>query len=130
MLRAEVRTQLGATRLDVTLAVRAGECLALAGPSGAGKTSVLRAIAGLLAPEAGHVRCGEAVWFDRAASVDLAPERRGVGYVFQEYALFAHLSAWRNVAYGLRGMPRAARRERAQALLERFGIGALADARP
>jgi molybdate transport system ATP-binding protein len=130
VLRAEVSAQLGATRLDVNLAVAAGECLAIAGPSGAGKTSVLRAIAGLLAPERGHVRCGDAVWFDRAAGVDLASERRRVGYVFQEYALFAHLSAWRNVAYGLRGMPRAARRERAHELLDRFGIGALADARP
>jgi molybdate transport system ATP-binding protein len=130
VLRAELRTPLGATRLDVSLAVPAGECLAIAGPSGAGKTSVLRAIAGLLAPEAGNVRCADAVWFDRAGGIDLAPERRRVGYVFQEYALFTHLSAWRNVAYGLRGMPRAARRERAHELLERFGIGALADARP
>jgi molybdate transport system ATP-binding protein len=130
VLRAELRTTLGATRLDVTLAVPAGECLAIAGPSGAGKTSVLRAVAGLLAPEAGHVRCAEDVWFDREAGVDLAPERRRVGYLFQEYALFTHLSAWRNVAYGLRGMSRAARRERAHELLERFGIGALADARP
>ena len=130
MLRAEVCARLGATELDVTLAVAPGECLALAGPSGAGKTSVLRAVAGLLEPELGHVACGDAVWFDRAARIDVAPERRRVGYVFQEYALFAHLNAWRNVAYGLRGMPRDARRERAQELLERFGIGALADARP
>jgi molybdate transport system ATP-binding protein len=130
VLRAEVQARLGATELDVALAVAPGECLAIAGPSGAGKTSVLRAVAGLLAPARGHVRCGEAVWFDRASGVDLAPERRRVGYVFQEYALFAHLPAWRNVAYGLRGMPRAERRARAQDLLERFGIGALADARP
>jgi molybdate transport system ATP-binding protein len=130
VLRAELGAQLGATRLDVALNVAAGECLAIAGPSGAGKTSVLRAVAGLLSPQRGSVRCGEAVWLDRAAGIDLAPERRHVGYVFQEYALFAHLSAWRNVAYGVRGMPRAARRERAHELLERFGIGALADARP
>jgi molybdate transport system ATP-binding protein len=130
VLRADVSARLGATRLDVALAVPAGECLAIAGPSGAGKTSVLRAIAGLLAPAHGRVSCGEAVWLDRAAGVDVAPERRHVGYVFQEYALFAHLPAWRNVAYGLRGMPRAARRARAYELLERFGIAALAEQRP
>jgi molybdate transport system ATP-binding protein len=130
VLRAEVRARLGATTLDVALEIPAGQCLALAGPSGAGKTSVLRAIAGLLRPDAGSVRCGGEIWLDRAAGIELAPERRRVGYVFQEYALFAHLPAWRNVAYGLRGMPRAERRERAHALLDRFGIAALADARP
>jgi molybdate transport system ATP-binding protein len=76
------------------------------------------------------VRCGDEVWLDRAEGIDLPPERRGVGYVFQEYALFAHLPAWRNVAYGLRGIPRAARRQTANELLDRFGIADLADARP
>ena len=60
----------------------------------------------------------------------MAPERRRCGYVFQEYALFAHLRVWQNVAYPLRGSPRAERRARAHELLERFGVGALADARP
>jgi molybdate transport system ATP-binding protein len=130
VLRAEVATQLGATALDLSLEVRAGECVALAGPSGAGKTSVLRVVAGLLRPSAGRVSCGDAVWLDRSAGVDIAPERRRVGYVFQEYGLFAHLSAWQNVAYGLRGVPRGRRRTRALELLERFGLGPLADARP
>jgi molybdate transport system ATP-binding protein len=129
-LRVEATAQLGATALDVAFEVPAGSCLALAGPSGAGKTSVLRVVAGLLRPATGRVSCGERVWLDRERGVDLPPERRHAGYVFQDYALFAHLPAWRNVAYGLRGMPRAARRERAHALLERFGIAGLADARP
>ena len=130
MLRVEAGARLGALDLDVALEVAAGRCLALAGPSGAGKTSILRVAAGLLKPERGTVACGEEVWLDTARGIDLAPERRGCGYVFQEYALFGHLKAWQNVAYPLTGMPRAARRERAQELLERFGIGALADARP
>ena len=130
MLRVEARTRLGALTLDAALSVEAGRCLALAGPSGAGKTSILRVAAGLLRPEHGAVACGEEVWLDTARGIDLAPERRGCGYVFQEYALFGHLRAWQNVAYPLTGMPRRARRERAQELLERFGIGALADARP
>jgi ABC-type sulfate/molybdate transport systems ATPase subunit len=86
-------------------------------------------IAGLLAPRAGRVACGDHTWLDRDRGVDLPPEARRCGYVFQDYALFPHLSAWQNVAYGLRG-PRRERRSRAHVLLERFGLGARADDRP
>ena len=130
LLRIEARHRLGALSLDVSLAVEPGECLALAGPSGAGKTSVLRVAAGLLRPEHGRVAAGEEVWLDTDSGVDVPPERRRCGYVFQEYALFPHLRAWENVAYGLRDLPRRARRSRAHDLLERFGMGRLADARP
>ena len=130
MLRVEARTRLGELELDVALAVAAGECLALAGPSGAGKTSVLRVVAGLLRPEHGLVRCGGETWLDTDAGRDLAPDVRRCGYLFQEHALFPHLSAWRNVAYPLREVPRGERRKRAVELLERFGMGRLADARP
>ena len=130
MLRVEAATRLGAFALDVALEVPTGECLALAGPSGAGKTTVLRVAAGLVRPERGRVVCGEEIWLDVERGVDVAPERRRVGYVFQEYALFAHLRVWQNVAYPLRGMGRTERRARALELLERFGIAALADERP
>jgi molybdate transport system ATP-binding protein len=130
VLRAEARTRLGALELDVALEVRSGECLALAGPSGAGKTSVLRIAAGLVRPERGLVEANGETWLDTERGVDVPPEERRCGYVFQEYALFPHLSAWHNVAYPLRGMPRARRRERALELLGRFGLGELADARP
>ncbi|HEU4702995.1 MAG TPA: ABC transporter ATP-binding protein [Conexibacter sp.] len=130
MLSFALEAAVGAVELDLALEVPNGSCLALAGPSGAGKTSVLRAVAGLLRPQRGRVVCGGETWFDADAGVDLPPERRRCGYVFQDYALFGHLSAWRNVAYGLHGVPRARRRAAAQALLERFGVGALADVRP
>jgi molybdate transport system ATP-binding protein len=129
-LAVAARTRVGALELDVALEVAAGECVALAGPSGAGKTSVLRTVAGLLSPLQGRVACGEKVWLDTARGIGLPAERRRCGYLFQEYALFGHLSAWRNVAYALHESPRAEREPRARALLERFGLGERADARP
>lgn len=96
--------------------------MALVGPSGAGKSSVLRAVAGLARPEDGRIALGDRVWFDAARRVDLPPERRSVGLVFQEYALFPHLTVAQNVAFGGRG--------RAGALMESMRIAHLAGARP
>ena len=115
--------RLGDFDLDAVLEAPAGSCLALAGPSGAGKSTLLRIAAGLLRPAHGSVTCGEEVWLDTASEPELAPELRRCGYVFQDYALFGHMAVWQNVAYGLRGMPRAERRRRAEELLDRFGIG-------
>ena len=130
MLRASAQTRLGALTLAASVEVAPGECLALAGPSGAGKTSMLRVVAGLLRPEQGAVRCGEQVWLDTAAGRDVPPERRRCGYLFQDLALFPHLNAWQNVAYALSGVGRGERRRRAHELLDRFGLAARADARP
>ena len=104
---------------DLRLALEVERTVALVGPSGSGKTSVLRSIAGLARPR-GRIALGEEVWLD--GSVVLPPEQRRVGLVFQEYALFPHLSVERNVAFG--------GRERVGELLERFRISHLADARP
>ncbi len=90
------------------------------GPSGAGKSTLLRLIAGLLRPAAGRVEVDGAVWF--GPGVDLPPERRGVGFVFQDYALFPHLSVRGNVAFGAA--------QPVEPLLERLGIAHLAGARP
>lgn len=92
------------------------------GPSGAGKTTVLRAIAGLRRPDRGWIACDGRRWFDAHARVNLPPEVRSVGLVFQEYALFPHMSVRENVAFG--------GRERVDELLERFHIAHLADERP
>jgi molybdate transport system ATP-binding protein len=130
VLHAELAASVGGIELHVELRVSAGECLALAGPSGAGKTTVLRMIAGTQNPARGRVACDEQVWLDSERRVDLPPERRRCGYVPQEHALFPHLPAWKNVAYGLGRLGRAERRRRALELLERFGLGQRADARP
>ncbi len=130
MLRVDASLVLGRFELDVALEAPAGRCLVLAGPSGAGKTTVLRVVAGLVRPRHGHVACGERTWLDTERRIDVPIERRRCGYVFQDYALFGHLSAWRNVAYGLRELPRAERRRRAHELLDLFGVAHLADAHP
>jgi molybdate transport system ATP-binding protein len=98
------------------------ETVALVGPSGAGKTTVLRAIAGLIRPEAGRIELDGAVLFDAEAGIDIPPERRRVGFVFQDYALFPHMTVEQNVRY--------AGRERVDELLERLGIAHLARTRP
>lgn len=130
MLRAELRHSIGALELELEFSVEPGRCLSLAGPSGSGKTTVLRLVAGTTRPDDGRISLGEEVWFDSSRGISWPPERRRCGFVFQDYALFPHLSAWRNVAYGLRATPRARRRAAAVALLERFGIAAWADASP
>jgi molybdate transport system ATP-binding protein len=107
---------------DVELALDVGaETFALVGPSAAGKTSVLRAVAGLVRPARGTIACGDTAWFDAGRGIDLRPEQRSVGYVFQEYALFPHLSVEQNVAFG---------GGRADRLLWRLGIEQLAKAKP
>jgi sulfate transport system ATP-binding protein len=88
---------------DVSLTVRAGELMALLGPSGSGKTTLLRVIAGLEIADAGRVL------FDGRETTHLPVQRRRVGFVFQHYALFRHLSVFDNVAYGLRARPRGER---------------------
>jgi molybdate transport system ATP-binding protein len=107
--------------LDLALTVEPG-ALALVGPSGAGKTSVLRAIAGLLRPASGRVALNGETWLDTERGIEVPPERRRVGLVFQEYALFPHLSVRGNIAF--------AGGRHADDLLERFGIARLAQARP
>jgi molybdate transport system ATP-binding protein len=116
--------------LQVDLSVGAGERLAVVGPSGAGKTTLLRVISGLLAPAAGRVALGDEVWLDTGHEIDLPPERRPCGFLFQDYALFPHLSSWRNVAFGISGLGRSARRKRAVELLDRFDAAPLAEAGP
>ena len=129
-LQLTADTQLGELRLCVGLNVGPGECLAIAGPSGAGKTSILRIIAGLLRPERGSVVCADETWLDSEQGVDVPAERRRCGYLFQEHALFPHMTALENVAYGIHELPRARRYERARDLLDRLGVAPLADARP
>ncbi|HTP50481.1 MAG TPA: ABC transporter ATP-binding protein [Anaeromyxobacteraceae bacterium] len=102
----------------------------LFGPSGSGKTTVLRALAGLDRPDAGSITFDGATWFDGDRGVFVPPQTRRVGLVFQEFALFPHLSVASNVGYGLRGSTRADRRARVADMAERFGVADLLSRMP
>lgn len=112
--------------LDLRMAP--GEIVAVVGASGSGKTTLLRLVAGLEVPDSGSIRVADRPVASSSAWVP--PEGRGVGLVFQGLALFPHLRVIDNVAYGLRSLPRTARRERAREMLEMVRLAALAERYP
>ena len=122
----------GELELDVDLTVEPGRTMALVGPNGAGKTSCLHALAGLVRIDAGSIALGDEVLDGGRGGRFVEPAQRGVGFVFQDLLLFAHLSVLENVAYGLRsrGMARQPARSSAAAWLERVGLEGVAQARP
>lgn len=117
---------------DVSLEVARGECLALLGPSGCGKSTLLRAIAGLVRPSRGSIRMSGRVVADTSLEIFVPAEHRGVGMVFQDYALWPHLSVEENVAFPLqaRGLPASERHARVRAALEQVRMGDLAGRHP
>ena len=127
-LEVELRHRLSRRDLDVALSMER-ETVAVVGPSGAGKTTVLRAIAGLVKPQHGRIVHDGRVLLDTDAGVELPPEERSVGMVHQDGALVPFMTVERNVAYGVRG-DKHERLRRARSVLERFGIAHLARARP
>ncbi len=116
--------------LDVEFSCDPGHVLAIFGPSGSGKTTILRAIAGLTRPAHGRVQSGAHTWTDTDAGVFLPPHRRAVGFVFQEYALFPHLTALGNVMTALGHRRRPERRAKAAALLSAVHLGGHDSKRP
>jgi molybdate transport system ATP-binding protein len=111
------------THARLTLPLDRAPVTVLFGPSGAGKTTLLRMIAGLETPQRGTIRFDGQTWFDSARAISLPPQQRRAGFLFQDYALFPHLTVLDNVAY-------ACDRRRAAELLERLGLAALATRKP
>lgn len=131
-LHAQLVLERPAFTLDVALDARDGETIALLGPNGSGKSTTLRCLAGLEQPQEGVVEITGTTVTDTARGIDVPPERRSVGYVFQDYLLFPHMSVLDNVAFGLRsrGVGRAEAETAARTWLERLDIADLAERRP
>lgn len=117
-------------RGELNQPARALSVTVLFGPSGCGKTTVLRCLAGLERPEEGVIQFGGETWFDARQGIFLAPQQRGIGFVFQDYALFPHLTVAGNIGFGLNGLTATEREERVRDMLERFGLAGVAQQRP
>jgi molybdate transport system ATP-binding protein len=132
MILFEVHKQLRDFPLQVQFEVAEGQCLALVGPTGCGKTTVLRLLAGLLEPDQGLISLNGTVVLDTTRGLNLSPQQRRVGVVFQDYSLFPHMTVLQNVAYGARarGAGRSQAHGTAMAALERVGMQEHAAVRP
>jgi len=131
-LEASIAVQRDDFRLDISLAVAPGAVTAIVGPNGSGKTTTLRALAGLTRLTAGRILLGSRTLDDEPAGVHVVTARRNSGVVFQDYLLFPHLSALENVAFGLiaRHQPKAVSLRAAREWLARLGIEDVAGRRP
>jgi len=127
---ASARERVRAAVDSVSLGLQRGDIGVLIGPSGCGKTSLLRAVAGLERCAAGRISLDQELLADEQRSVHLAAERRRIGMVFQDYALFPHLSVEDNVAFGVAALPRAQRRQRVQKMLALVGLSQVAQRAP
>ena len=128
-LVAKFAARRGEFTVDVDLRFPPGITCVM-GRSGSGKSTVLSVLAGLATPERGTIALGDEVWLDRGRKIDIPVHRRRLAYVFQGLALFPHMSALHNVTYGMHETPRAERASKAQALLDRVGVGHLAKRKP
>ncbi|MDP6352812.1 MAG: molybdenum ABC transporter ATP-binding protein [Alphaproteobacteria bacterium] len=130
MLEVAVRGARGEVRIDAAFTVAGNEVTALFGRSGAGKTSVINMIAGLVRPEGGRIAIDGDALFDSALGIDLAPDRRRIGTIFQDARLFPHLSVRANLIYGMKLTPAADRYVDFDQVIGLFGIADLLDRRP
>ncbi len=131
-LGAHGSIQMGSMRIDIDMNVHAGEVVGVVGPNGAGKTSWLRCLAGFIRLDSGSIRCDDIVWDDPLASRWVPPERRGIGMVFQQPALFGNLSIRENIAFPLRARGERSPQvdEKVVEYMKRFQLERYGDFRP
>jgi len=129
LLEVNIKRKVPGFNLDVTFSVD-GEMLGILGPSGSGKTMTLQCIAGLLRPDQGLIKLNNKVLFDSSEQVSLQAQARKVGFVFQNYALFPHLSTIENIAYGMRNCQRQEIFERVQTLIDKMKLEGLQNRYP
>jgi len=129
LLRKRFQTGNRSFELNVNLETPAGITI-LFGPSGAGKTTILDCIAGLTAPDSGRIALRDQLLFDDEKRIHIPPQNRRVGYVFQDLALFPHLSVEENVQYGLASLTAAEQRKRSHQILQSFHVATLRDRKP
>jgi len=132
MLSVEVKKQLREFPLEIGFEVKPAETLVIIGPSGCGKTTTLNLISGLVEPDEGNIALGDQVLFDGSGGVSVPTEKRSIGYVFQDFALFPHMTVKENVAYGLRARrrPKAEIPNKVDNVLGLLGITHLRERRP
>ncbi|RZI43655.1 ABC transporter ATP-binding protein [Herbaspirillum sp. HC18] len=126
ILAKELDSAAGPLQLDVEAHIGKGSFVTLFGPSGAGKTTILRMLAGLTEPERGRITVDGAVWFDAKRRINLPPQQREIGFVFQDYALFPNLTVRENIAYAVS----RSSEHWVDELLELIGLGNLAGRLP
>jgi len=129
MLEFKIKKQLREFTVDISERIGA-ETLVLIGHSGCGKSTTLKMLAGLLSPDEGDIHILNRVLYSSQQKVNLPPEERNIGFVFQNYALFPHLSVTANIAYGIRNLPKVEQESRVQETLVLLGLESLADSKP
>jgi len=130
MLEVQVRRKQGNFTIDAAFSIEDSGITALFGPSGAGKTSIVNMVAGLSRPDEGRIVMNGRCLFDSARSINVPPEKRRVGYVFQDARLFPHLSARSNLTYGMRLLAKSEHYVHFDQVVQLLGIGAILDRRP
>ena len=131
MIRIQLQKKLqdaeGEMPLSIDLEIEQGSFISLFGPSGSGKTSILRMIAGLMKPDQGKIMVGDRVWFDHAGKQYLASQKRSIGFLFQDYALFPNMSVRENLEYALR---KGQSNDLVDEMIEMTDLGELTDRMP
>jgi ABC-type Fe3+/spermidine/putrescine transport system ATPase subunit len=131
MIICDIKKQLRDFELEISFHMN-NETLVIVGHSGCGKSTTLKALGGLISPDFGRIQIGDNTYFDRELSMNISPEDRGIGFLFQNYALFPHLTVYENVAYGLavRKIPKKEQRRKVAETLELLNISHLINSMP